>query len=159
MPRRGRTQLGEQRIFFATTSTKEHQNVFDTPASLRKLREIIVEAVRRYSAKLYGYVLMPNHFHLLIGLEKGGPNLSAFMRDVKSMSWRSIFPGRPGIWMARFDDVAVFTEDQFRTKLNYIHNNPVKAGLVATPESYEFSSASAWLRGEDNSIVTTEFDG
>jgi len=159
MPRRGRSQLGEQRIFFATTTTKDFQNVFDTPESLRKLREIIVEAVKRHCAKLYGYVLMPNHFHLLIGLEKGGPDLSAFMRDVKSMSWRLIFPGRPGFWMARFDDVAVFTEDQLRTKLNDIHNNPVKAGLAATPESYEFSSARAWLREDDNSIVATEFDG
>ncbi|MCX6833710.1 MAG: transposase [candidate division Zixibacteria bacterium] len=159
MPRRGRSQLGEQRIFFATTTAKEFKDVFDTPESLRKLREIIVEAVRRHSAKLYGYVLMPNHFHLLIGLERGGPDLSAFMRDVKSISWRLIFPCRPGIWMARFDDVAVFTEDQFRTKLNYIHNNPVRAGLAVTPESYESSSALAWLRADDNSIVTTEFGG
>lgn len=99
---------------------------------------------------------MPNHLHLLVEHVTGGRGISAFMRDIKSLSWRVIFPNRPGIWTARFDDVAIYSHDVFTTKLNYIHNNPVRAGLVARPDEYEFSSASAWLTEETDPNVTTE---
>ncbi|MEW5797200.1 MAG: transposase [Candidatus Zixiibacteriota bacterium] len=157
MPTRGRSQLGDQRIFFVTTTTKAFENSFDTPNRLQKLKDIIAEAVRRHSVRLYGYVLMPNHIHLLVGIETGGLGLSPFMRDIKSMSWCLIFPNRPGIWMAGFDDVAVFSEEQFRIKLTYIHNNPVRAGLATEPEAYRYSSAGVWLRGEVDDLVTTGF--
>ncbi|MEW6050788.1 MAG: hypothetical protein AB1644_06970 [Candidatus Zixiibacteriota bacterium] len=57
--------------------------------------------------------------------------------------------------MARFDDVAIYTDHQFRTKLNYVHNNPVKAGLVTSPELYPFSSARAWYLREDDGLTDT----
>ena len=99
---------------------------------------------------------MPNHFHLLIRLDGGGPELSAFMRNIKSLSCRLIFPDQSSIWASRFDDVAVFSEEQFRVKLNYIHNNPVKAGLAMTAENYAYSSARHWAGLVSNGMVTTE---
>ncbi len=100
---------------------------------------------------------MPNHLHLLLYVSDGGPALAKFMRDVKSLSARMIFPEKHGIWMARFDDVAIYSDEQFRTKLNYIHQNPVKAGLVENPEQYEYSSAKEWLSGVSDGGVVIEF--
>jgi len=48
-------------------------------------------------------------------------------------------------WKPRFDDLIIWSEKQFRIKVNYIHNNPVKAGLVERPIDYAFSSATDWL--------------
>ncbi|MGH8014685.1 MAG: hypothetical protein ACREBV_00655, partial [Candidatus Zixiibacteriota bacterium] len=67
-----------------------------------------------------------------------------------------LFPKRRGIWQERFDDLAIFGEEQFLVKLNYIHNNPVKKGLANAPEEYEFSSAKDWKGDVSNSIVKTE---
>lgn len=156
MPRRGRSDLGEQRVFFVTTTTKNHKHYFDSREKLSQLLQIISSSVEKHKVTIYGFVLMVNHFHLLVGLSGGGPALSTFMRDIKSMTWRKLFPQESGIWMSRFDDVAIYTEDQFRIKLNYIHNNPVKAGLSQTPEGYDFSSAKVWNSGVEDGITCTD---
>lgn len=116
------------------------------------------EVIARHDARLFGYVIMTNHVHLLVGVKGGGPDLSNLMRDIKSLSWRRLFPSREGVWTARFDDVAIFTEEQFRIKLTYMHNNPVRAGLVPRPEDYEFSSATSWLYGTGDDPVWTSLD-
>ena len=120
------------------------------------LRDILFKAVAKYKARLFGYALMPDHMHLLVELSGGGPMLSRFMRDIKSLSSRLIFPGKGAVWMPRFDDVAIYSENQFRTKLTYIHNNPVKAGLANRPEIYKYSSARNWLLGVEDQAICTD---
>ena len=120
------------------------------------LESIVGEAVKRYRARLYGYVLMSNHFHLLVEID-GGPKLCRFVRDIKSLSARRIFPGRGSVWERGFDDVTIFTETQFRRKLSYIHLNPVKAGMVGRAENYRFSSAACWMSGVKKSFIVTQF--
>ncbi len=62
--------------------------------------------------------------------------------------------------MKRFDDEVIRNEKMFWAKLRYIHNNPVKAGLVIKPEDYKYSSARNYVN-KDNSIieVDTEYAG
>jgi putative transposase len=158
MPRRGRSQLTGQRAFFVTTTVQDWERLFGSPRHKELLRDIIFKAVAKHKAHLFGYVLIPDHIHLLVELSGGGPSLSKFMQDVKSLSSRLIFPGKGTIWVPRFDDVAIYTEDQFRTKLAYIHNNPVKAGLVRRPEDYEYSSAKNWFLGIEDKTVCTDID-
>jgi putative transposase len=153
MPLRHRSQLVDQRFFFVTTSTKDHCPLFEDSILKAALLDIIIEVAKFHGIVLYGYVIMSNHFHLMVRVETGGSGLSQLMRDIKSFVWRRMFPGRPGIWESRFDDLAIYTEEQFRTKLNYIHNNPVKAGIVREASEYPFSSAHAWQTGESDGIV------
>lgn len=153
MPLRGRSNLADQRIFFVTTSTRNHRRFFDNEDCRRQLRLTIAEAVRRHHVNLYGSVIMPDHFQLLVGIESGGPGLSKFMQNIKSVVSHVHYPGRGSIWSERFDDVAVYSEDLFRTKLNYIHQNPVKAGLVRVAEEYKDSSAGAWLGLREDPMV------
>lgn len=156
MPRRGRSSLEDQRVFFVTTSTRGHRHYFDSDDRLSSLFNVVANCVEAHKARLYGYVLLSNHFHLLVGLAGGGPELSKFMRDIKSLVWRRHFPGEASIWTPRFDDVAIYTEEQFAIKLNYIHNNPVKAKLATRAEDYQFSSAGVWLAGKDDGITCTD---
>ena len=153
MPRRGRTNLLDQRVFFVTASTRNHLHYFNSEDRLSSLLAVIAECIAFHKARLYGYVLMSNHFHLMIGVPGGGPQLSKVIRDIKSLSWRRMFSNNPGIWEPRFDDVAIYTEEQFSIKLNYIHNNPVKASLAAHAQDYRYSSAKVWLAGNKGGIT------
>ncbi len=78
------------------------------------------------------------------------------MRDFKKYIAQRSFPNlgindNP-IWMPRFDRVAINTESVFRTKLEYIHYNPVKAGLVSKAEDWRWSSAKAYNTAETTDI-------
>ena len=55
-------------------------------------------------------------------------------------------------WMDRFDDEVIRNVGMLRTKLEYIHNNPVQAGLAGTPEEYKCSSARNYVLG-DHSVI------
>jgi putative transposase len=158
MPRRGRTQLRDQHVFFVTFTVKEFEPVFLLPDIGESIRELLFEVIEQHSAVLFGYVIMPNHIHLLVAVETGGPGLSRLVRDIKSLSWRRFFRTRPGIWMARFDDLAIVSEKQFRIKLEYIHRNPVRAGLVGVPDAFPYSSAAAWAEGKPDSHICTTLD-
>ncbi|MCX6830257.1 MAG: transposase [candidate division Zixibacteria bacterium] len=115
------------------------------------------ETLRYHTAGLIGYVLMPTHLHLLMTLPKI-EHLSQFVQGFKILSAKRIKEvmtveekspliqrGRFSLWKPRFDDVIIISEEQMRTKLNYIHNNPIKAGLVSNPEDYKYTSAGDWL--------------
>jgi hypothetical protein len=57
--------------------------------------------------------------------------------------------------MKRFDDEVITTDEMLRVKVDYIHNNPVVAGLVEKPEDYLYSSARDYIRG-DHSILQVD---
>jgi putative transposase len=155
MSLRHRTQLGDNCLFFVTTSTKNHRPYFLDRIHKVMLLNTISETAKRLHAQIYAYVLMPSHFHLLIGISNGR-QLSVFMHDVKSLAWRRLYPQERGIWQERFDDVSIVSEEQFRIKLAYTHNNPVKARLCRQTDEYEFSSARAWLTGKPDGITCLE---
>jgi hypothetical protein len=58
-------------------------------------------------------------------------------------------------WMKRFDDEVIRNEKMFWVKLHYIHDNPVKAGIVLQPEQYKYSSARNYILG-DQSILQVD---
>ena len=59
--------------------------------------------------------------------------------------------------MSRFDDEVIQNEAMLLTKLDYIHNNPVKAGIVDSPEKYLFSSARNYSL-DDHSVIKIKTD-
>lgn len=64
------------------------------------------------------------------------------------------------LWMQRFDDEVIRNEKMFWTKLHYIHNNPVEAGLVRRPEDFRYSSADNYLKGDQSVLfVDTNYAG
>jgi len=105
-----------------------------------------------------GYVLMPSHVHFLVGCRGGGNQLSKFMKTFKSLSARKFFPGVGSIWIERFDDLRITTEKQLWIKLNYIHENPVRKGLVSKAIDWPWSSARFWILNEQKGVLTKEWD-
>jgi putative transposase len=112
-----------------------------------------------------GFVVMPEHFHLLISEpERGNP--SVVIQAVKLAFLKRLFPtshkkgeesGTPKLfadhpskhfWQRRFYDFNVWTARKRVEKLRYMHRNPVKRGLVETPEQWRWSSFRAYAYRE-----------
>jgi len=99
---------------------------------------------------------MPNHLHLLF-VPQSGVTISQTLYYIKRGSARIIqsqeeTKGR--FWTRRFHDRGVRTEEQLRKSIEYIHNNPVKAGMVSQAEEYLYSSAnSRWKTDMDSYLV------
>ncbi len=103
---------------------------------------VLERARQKYRFVVTGYVVMPEHFHLLITEpEVGDP--SVVMKVVKARFTKLLRHGgvRPGpIWQKRFYDFNVCSMEKRLEKLRYMHRNPVKRGLVTTPEEWKWSS-------------------
>ena len=108
---------------------------------------------KRFAMRVYGYVVMPEHVHLLVS-EPAGTTLSRFIQmlktkvsiEAKERGEREV--GKMPYWQARYFDHSVRNEEGFVTQLRYIHRNPVKRGLCAKPEDWPWSSFRAWALGE-----------
>ena len=95
---------------------------------------------------LLGYVIMPDHLHLILVPSSAAP-LPDVMRCLKSYTARAIgerLNSTGGVWQGRYYERALRNESDLRKTLDYIHSNPLTAGLVAVPEEYQFSLYGAY---------------
>ena len=123
--------------------------------------KVLEEARQRYHFVVVGYVIMPEHFHLLISEpEIGDPSVvmkvvkERFARPVRrggaSKTQLGLWPDadQARIWQRRFHDFNVWSERKRLEKLRYIHRNPVKRGLVSEPDQWAWSRSSPRADGE-----------
>ena len=124
-------------------------------SSARTRFEETLERIRaRYHFCVIGYVVMPEHVHLLVS-EPASESLSKAIHALKlSMSKRS--PQRP-FWQARYYDFNVFSARKHVEKLRYIHRNPVKRGLVKHPQDWQWSSFRHYATGERGAVEIESF--
>jgi putative transposase len=131
------------------------------------LLKLLEEVRRRHRFVVLGYVVMPEHFHLLIS-EPQQTTPSVVMQVLKQrfahhVLRRSRLAQRRGqgslwaevageIWQRRFYDFNVWTERKRIEKLRYMHRNPVKRGLVSQPDHWAWSSFRAYAFGEPGPV-------
>jgi putative transposase len=141
---------------FLTFSCYRRQPNLGTP-SARTLFESSLEATRgRYNFHVLGYVVMPEHVHLLLSEPANGP-LSKAIQALKQSVSRQLKTDEP-FWQTRYYDFNVRAERKRIEKLRYIHRNPVTRGLVASPEEWMWSSFRQYALGIDG-IVTVSVPG
>jgi len=111
---------------------------------------------RRFDVRVYGYVVMPEHAHLLLNEPARGKLADAIHFLKLSFAKRLRRPGSPGpFWQARYYDCNVRNHREFMVKLRYLHRNPVKRGLVVKPEDWKWSSYRHYALRE-KSVVEIE---
>ena len=160
MPRGLNRFYGSGDLHFITCSCYQRQALLGT-APRRDLFSRVLEQVRRsYHFVLLGYVVMPEHFHLLISEpQRGNPSTVmqalklAFTRQLLGEQRRSHKAAEPWLesrhfWQPRFYDFNVWTEYKRVEKLRYLHRNPVKRGLVLEPQEWRWSSFRSYFYGE-----------
>ncbi len=162
----------QEKIHFITATVVDWVDVF----SRKAYKDIIVESldfcIKNKGMILYGYVIMTNHIHLVV--QSRDEKLSDLIRDFKKFTARNILnaiennnESRKDWMLKRFEFASkshsrnekhqfwkygnhpeeVFSEKFLWQKLDYIHSNPVRAGIVEKATHYIYSSASNYENG------------
>jgi len=133
-------------LHFVTFSCFHRFALLDAPG-VRETVEAVLEATRaRHQARVYAYVLMPEHVHLLIN-EPPVILLAQFLKAFKQTTSRKLRGQREKFWQERYYDSNVRGEEARSEVIRYIHRNPVKRGLVASPGDYPWSSFNHYATG------------
>ncbi len=169
-------------IYFVTCTVVNWVDVFTRKQYVEIIIESLNYCVHHKGLIVYGYVIMSNHLHLLIQAPE--ENLSDVLRDFKKFTSQSIirsieentiesrknwmlwlFKVTPGensnikyqFWKPGNHPELCYQLDFMWQKLNYIHNNPVAAGVVYKPEEYVYSSAADYFNGKQVGKVKVTF--
>jgi putative transposase len=146
---------GRKHAHFITCSCfrREQRLVKDERKDL--FLEYLEQVRRKYAFCVFGYVVMPEHFHLLVS-EPRQDDLSVAMQVLKQRVSRRIRRTAdekgPHFWQPRYYDFNVWSRKKFMEKLRYIHRNPVRRGLVADPTQWKWSSYRFYLNGEPGPV-------
>jgi putative transposase len=167
MPTGLRRYSGHDYLHFLTCSCYHRQPWLASPRRRDLFLQIFEEVRQRYQFVVVGYVVMPNHIHLLVGEpELGTPSTvmqvmkQRFARRILNRKRRNpgqaaLWPGPPQhVWQKRFYDFHVWSERKRVEKLRYMHRNPVKEGLVQEPELWVWSSYRSYAYGEPGMVKT-----
>jgi len=155
MPRAPRLQAPEATVHVvARCNNREFQ--LTSAADFEVLLVHLREMRRVYEVPLYAYTLMANHIHLLLQTPKRdllGRPLRWFMTETAKAFHRA--RGRRGhFWERRFHACLVEDDVYVLAALRYLDRNPVRAGLVADPAAYPWSSCAAYALGAPNPVIT-----
>lgn len=131
-------------IYFVTSSTIKKERFFNNDFKLSLLKERLEISINKYKIKMYAWVLLANHYHLLFYLGKG-ISLISFIKFINGGSSYDLnklekSQGRKIWW--NYWDRCIRGETDFYKRFNYIHRNPVKHGYVKSNSDYNFSSYS-----------------
>ena len=120
--------------------------------SARIVFEQTLEKLRRqHQFFVFGYVLMPEHVHLLLS-EPKLHTLATTLSVLKGETSKLLKGDRSQFWQTRYYDFNVLTHRKHVEKLRYLHRNPVERGLVGKPEDWPWSSFRHYLSGEQGRI-------
>jgi putative transposase len=123
-------------IMFITTNIQGREPVFAVPEYANEAVITLYKTQQISPFFLYGFVIMPDHVHLLLSIPEGG-SISKVMHTFKRGSAFAI--DQWPIWQSRFH--LILPKEPIHA-LRYIHSNPVKAGIVLYEYDYPWSSAS-----------------
>ena len=159
-------RYGHGHLHFITCSCYRRLPLLGTPKSRDTVLKILEEVRVRYQFRILGYVVMPEHIHLLISEPKNGtPSLVMQVlkqrvsrrlrrkrrrRNANQLKLWEDSPRQPrrSFWQRRFYDFNVWSRKKKIEKLNYMHSNPLKRGLVTDPKLWRWSSYGFYQYGE-----------
>lgn len=145
-------------FYHVTLRGNHRQDIFFCDAHRRWLDDIVAEAIQRFKARVHAYCWMSNHVHLLI--QVGESPLGRVMLRIASMYARRVqrhLLTTGHLFERRYHAILVDADEYLLTLLRYIHLNPVRAGMVSTPDDYSWSSHAAYSGTAEKDWLTKEF--
>jgi putative transposase len=173
MPARLRRAYGTGYLHFITFSCYQRRPLLGAPQCRDLFLRILEETRSRYGIVVVGYVIMPEHVHLLLS-EPEESNHSVVLQVLKQRFSRELLErlrkrqSRPDgslwntvleqghVWQRRFYDFVVWNRHKRAEKLRYMHENPVRRGLVASPEEWRWSSYRAYADEDSGPVLVNE---
>jgi putative transposase len=161
----------QQGIEFFTATCLNWQNLLEAEERKQIVLDSLTFLVTSKRIWLYGYVIMPNHIHILwckqpewldknvqqhfakytaqqlkFSLINNGEDLSRYKSTQNDREYQ--------FWERRPYKATMYNRIVLEQKLDYIHNNPVKASLCQLPEEYKYSSAGYYILNAPNETIT-----
>jgi putative transposase len=146
-----------------------------------KYKELILDSleflVKEKRVEVYGFVIMSNHFHLIWQIQEPHRREAVqrdFLKYVAQQIKFDLIDNHPEVlkhfqvnkqdrkcqfWKRNALSTDLYSSDVLTQKLDYIHDNPVKAGLCQLPEDYYFSSARFYLQNKNEFGFLSHYDG
>jgi putative transposase len=157
----------ERCVYFVTFSCYKRRRLLDDDAAKRIVLGALSAQLRRLAGKCVGFVLMPNHVHALVWFPDP-KHISDFMKQWKRTSSLRIVRllatvltrysdqlEESPVWQAKYYVFNVFSHAKLEEKLTYMHQNPVRAGLVARACDWRWSSARYYEDGKSVGVPVT----
>ena len=139
-------------LHFLTFSCYRREALLALRSGYSIFEEELEKVRRRHGFVIAGYVAMPEHVHLLVS-EPPVVQLSVALQVLKQQISRKLNrPGEVRFWQRRYYDFNVWNHAKTIEKLKYMHRNPVRRGLVAKPEDWQWSSFNHSLTGERGAV-------
>ena len=136
-------------LHFITFSCYRRLPRLNTPDACSVFERALEQSRRRWGFFVTGYVVMPEHVHLLLSEPEHG-QLSQAMQGFKQSVARRLTPrAAEPFWQERYYDFNVWSERKRIEKLRYIHRNPVTRGLCTEPQEWPWSSFRHYQTGEE----------
>jgi REP-associated tyrosine transposase len=151
---------------FVTFSCDRRRRLLCLEQPKRIVLGVLSQEIRRQSAKCVGFVIMPDHVHAIVWFPAPG-RLSVFMHEWKRFSSRlirewyeaqkmnyfEVAPVCNRFWMPKYHSFEIYGRPKLEEKLDYMHLNPVRAGLVAHACGWAWSSARWYLEGKNVGVA------
>jgi putative transposase len=170
MPKGLKRYYGQDHLHFLTCSCYHRQPWLASATRRDLFLQILEETRQRYRFVVSGYVVMPEHIHLLLSEpERGTP--STVMQVVKQRFARRVlgkkkrnraqaefWPGQgERVWQRRFYDFNIWSAHKRIEKLHYMHRNPVTRKLVQEPEQWRWSSFRSYAYREEGAVKINQW--
>ena len=155
MPRKPR-ELVDGGIYHVFNRGNDRRELFGEEADYQCFLNHLTVAHQLYSAEIYHYCLMPNHYHLLLRVQRGS-DLAALMHRLQ-LAYARYFKKTRGyvghVFQERYRSPRIEQESYYLQCGRYIERNPVRAELAPEASAYAYSSARYYVLGEKDSLVT-----
>jgi len=146
-------------LHFITFSCYQRRPLLAQEAGRRIFEETLERVRRWYDFYVTGYVVMPEHVHMLMSEPERG-TLRAAIQMLKQITSQKLRTDGTPFWYPRYYDFNVYTRTKRIEKLRYIHRNPVNRGLVASPEDWPWSSFRHYVTGVEGRVeIESEWTG
>src|ERR1044072_1786421 len=119
----------DQPLYFVTFSTRDRRAIPSVGDAQLVLQRYACRGIDKFNVALGRYVIMPDHVHLFV---RGGRNFILFSWIGGLKRAISVALKLPGLWQPGFFDHILRSDESYAEKWNYVHDNPVRAGLVKT---------------------------
>jgi putative transposase len=160
-------------IYFLTMTTVEWVDVFTRVKYKELLLDSLRYCIKFKGLIVHAYVIMTNHIHIIISRTENGNKFSDIIRDFKKFTSSALIKNiknNPSesrkawlldifqknglrnsnnkyyqLWQQHNHPIILYSKGVIKKKINYIHNNPVKQGIVFDEVDYFYSSAGAYM--------------
>jgi putative transposase len=135
-------------LYMLTASTYKQAHLMKSSQRKREWRDAFHEAAKLYQWQIIAWVVLPNHYHAIVKSPEHGSTLSKFVNSYHkytSRKWNAEdgLMGRKVWW--NYWDTCIRNEQDYYKRLHYVFWNPVKHGVVESPENYDFSNYGTYL--------------